>query len=63
MGMQKEEKVVTDRTVLGMSNIGNHITDKWHTPISAEYYRRELSLNHAESFHVYIVIPDMNITC
>jgi hypothetical protein len=48
--------------VLGMSNIGNHNTDKWHTPISAQYDHWELSLNHVESFHVYAVISDMSIT-
>jgi hypothetical protein len=37
MGIQKDEKVVKEKTVLGMSNIGNHNTDKWHTPISAQY--------------------------
>jgi hypothetical protein len=51
MGMQKEEKVVKDRTVFEMSNIGNHITDKWYAPI-AKYDRRELYLNHVESFHI-----------
>jgi hypothetical protein len=35
MGTLKEEKVVKDRTVLGISNIGNLITDKWHTLISS----------------------------